>query len=841
GSKVAMLGLATAGAAALWPIVAATLLPGVLALVLLAVDRGLGARTLGRARPFGDAYALARVLVLLEAIVTLATTDALVTMSPLGALLVAIALAWIAARHASPWPTYGAIACVAAAAYATPAALRLAIAPQLAAKIVVAVIVVAALAVRGWPRVQRWRTSFLDVPLHLAAVAAPASLARVLWLFAAWLADGAPPDHALLRRVASPIAIAVLVAITHGSRVHAYLAAAASLLVLPATTAFLGLDHGAAVPTALAAALAGGAVVSWLAAAQIARGFARPVAHPLPLFGHLALPSAATHRALWRPPFVAAGLLAALAALGLALAHTTTAWPDASAATAIAYGLLTAYALAHLARTSLAVHAACATIALAAGEVAHLTGARPGTGGLVALGAAYLVASELLRARVVLGWAIGFLLVPVVALVDLAEPATPLAAAVLAIAVVRLAQRAPALPVRPVAALAVTAAAGFAVLWRLAVVDWLDPEALALAALAATAGVAAWAHWWLRTPTKLGAPHVLASAWAAVGVALAMLAASFAAPATAPAAAPIGLALAAIVLALVWFGFAAVRTGDVRFGFAAGATLVAIYLHVRLTPLGADLSAETDLYVAIGAAFALYFAADLLQRARISALATPATHGAIVLPLVACVIALSHEPVASVPHAILAETIGVLYTLGFRRGGSRALGAVALGFYNLGLAVFWICTDRHDALFYTVPVGVSISLLARLYQAHMSRSARRGLRAAGTLLVYFSTYFQVVQFDHGLYPLLLGGFTLAGIALGFWLELRELFILSIGFLVLDVISNLAYYGVHRPVLGWTVLTLAGLLLTASGVVFQLRRAELRKLVSGVRTHLARWD
>jgi hypothetical protein len=183
----------------------------------------------------------------------------------------------------------------------------------------------------------------------------------------------------------------------------------------------------------------------------------------------------------------------------------------------------------------------------------------------------------------------------------------------------------------------------------------------------------------------------------------------------------------------------------------------------------------------------------------------------------------------------------VLYTLGARRTGHRGLGLVAIAFYNLGLALLWVCTDRRDPLYYVVPLGISISLLARIYHTHLSRGARRGLRAAGSLVIYFATYYQVVQFDQGLYPLLLGGFTLAGIALGFVLRLRELFVLSIGFLVLDVISNLAYYGVHRPVLGWTLLTMAGLLLTVSGIVFQLRRAEVRGFVSGVRATLADWD
>jgi len=183
----------------------------------------------------------------------------------------------------------------------------------------------------------------------------------------------------------------------------------------------------------------------------------------------------------------------------------------------------------------------------------------------------------------------------------------------------------------------------------------------------------------------------------------------------------------------------------------------------------------------------------------------------------------------------------VLYTLGARRTGHRALGLVAMAFYNIGLALLWLATDQRDPLFYVVPLGLSISLLARIYRSHLSRSARRGLRAAGALLIYFATYYQVIQFDHGLYPLLLGGFTLAGIALGFWLQLRELFLLSIGFLVLDVISNLAYYGVHRPVLGWTLLTVAGLCLTVSGIVFQLRRSQVRGLVAGVRATMADWD
>jgi hypothetical protein len=231
----------------------------------------------------------------------------------------------------------------------------------------------------------------------------------------------------------------------------------------------------------------------------------------------------------------------------------------------------------------------------------------------------------------------------------------------------------------------------------------------------------------------------------------------------------------------------------------------------------------------------LQFSSEWLQRAGFTALQRPAVFGARTLPLAACVLVLSialsgQGDLATLPHVVLAETLGVLYTLGFRRGGHRALGFVAVCFYNLGVMLLWISTDRQDALYYTIPVGISIGLLARIYRTNMSRSARRGLRSAGSLLIYFSACYQVIQFDDGLYAILLGGLTLVG-----------MFVLSVGFLVLDVISNLTYYGVHRPVLGWTLLTVVGLCLTASGVVFQLRRAQVRSFVAGIRAALAEWD
>ncbi|HEY0192445.1 MAG TPA: hypothetical protein VGC42_15100, partial [Kofleriaceae bacterium] len=603
-----------------------------------------------------------------------------------------------------------------------------------------------------------------------------------------------------------------------------------------------------------------------------ARGawFERPLIRgdlPLPLLGRWPLPTASSRRALWLAPLHAAGLGAALVAAATAAGHTLHRWPVAAPGSALADGLLVIYALGRArserARSAwLAMHASCAAAGLLAVELVnlgHLGHAEPH---LAALAAGYLVLGELtarsrhrlapLASRATTASAIALALGPATILARPGELAMPLAGAVLAIAIVRRFQRAAgARPVsRPTvksivhsicASLAITWAAGLAVLCVLGRLAWLVPSSLAAGALAVTAALAAWGHWRLRA-RLVGAALGLASAWAAIAGVLALLACASASPATAPAHAATLLALLALGLAAGWFGFAAVRTGARGHGHAAVAALIAAYVGLRLAPLGAGITTDTDVIVAVVAAFVLHFASELLQRARLTALAGPAALAARALPLAACALAFAGGgTISTVRHAVLAETLGVLYTLSARRGDHPVLGALALAFYNAGLALLWICTHRHDALYYTLPVGVSIGLLARIYARHLSRAARRGLRAAGASLIYFSTYYYVVQFDRGLYPVLLGLLALAGVAVGFWLELRELFALGIGFLVLDVISNLAYYGAHRPVLGWTLLTLAGLLLTASGVVFQLRRAQIRALVEGVRASLARWD
>jgi hypothetical protein len=309
--------------------------------------------------------------------------------------------------------------------------------------------------------------------------------------------------------------------------------------------------------------------------------------------------------------------------------------------------------------------------------------------------------------------------------------------------------------------------------------------------------------------------------------------------------APILVAIPALALATSWWFAAARRTGAERFGFATYAGLLLIYVAARLSPLSAQRHPDLDATVAIAAAFFLHFCDDLIRRAKLTALLRPAEWSARYLPLLALAAvswdAVVHDSAApTLVHALMAETVALLYTLSFRRRGPALTGLAATLCGNLGLSLLWLSVGRSDALYYTIPVGASMMVLARVYRANLTAPAHTAIRITGCLLIYVSTYYQVVQFDHGSYALLLGAATLVGVAVGFWLQLRDLFLLSVGFAVLNVISNLTFYGVHRPLLGWALLTLAGLGLTASGVLFQLRRAQIRDALARVRARWTAW-
>ncbi len=904
---------AAAVAAALAPHLSSTPLLAALTLAFLALDqldRGVLARSvlepkarlrLGAAQPLRDAYPLALLHLGLSIfafpVASLgdgahAVADpaaALALAAPLDALLIAAALLWIAARHRSPLPTYAAAAFLLAAAFAAPAALSWSMRPTTAVKIAALTLVFLSLALvlasRWSERLRALRTTFLDIPLHLAAVAAPFSFWRFAETLSAWDSHG--DGLLLIRRLAQPLALSLLAVYTHNSRVHTYLSAA-GLALVPSilVTALAGPVHAP-----LAAAVA--ALLLWFGADAIARQprFTAPLAPPMKLFDAFLLPGDPTARALWRLPLLAVSGFAIAAAFALGLGDLFVRAPDTDLTSAmqlslaLTFALVCGYALLCWHRVTalevtrrLAAHLAAAAFTCAGLAVARLADlpSLEGARGAVLLAAAFLAVTEIFArvARLAAAlaapaieherataahrtageWAIALALFGVITAAPTLTIEAPLAAILLSTAVLRYRRHRASLPgLTPAASITAMASAGLVVVYALHLVEWHQPASLtfaALALLATVGGVAHHASSWLRDALALreGAPLRYAARWSIVAIALSFASLFEDGPFLAPSWLPDVAALAAIAVAIACLTFAAARSQRRRDGHLAWLAVLLFYTRLRLAPLGPfnELAAVHDAIVLCALAFTFHFAAELLRRTQQLTLERAARAAAAILPLITGALALvawlDGDPSMSLLRlALLAESFGLLYTLALRSGGHRLFGLLALFLYNLGLSFLWLNSGRRDPLYYTVPAGASVVLVARIYKESLGTTSRRGLHLAGALLVYLSTYYRVVQFDSGSYPLLLGGLTVAGLAAGFFLQLRDLFLLSVGFIALNVISTLAYYGVHRPLLGWTLLTVAGLGLTACGVLFQLRRAELSALVSRVRSSLSRWE
>ena len=416
----------------------------------------------------------------------------------------------------------------------------------------------------------------------------------------------------------------------------------------------------------------------------------------------------------------------------------------------------------------------------------------------------------------------------------LAAVATPIVMALVAVLAARWSTRRPAALASALAQLASVLAVASVACLALARLSWLSP-AVGVAALGLVAPAAA------RLPGCSSAARI---GWSIAGSALALGSAGLPAGAS-PAALHTAAVLATLGLAALRLGVESARTGSVALAHAAHGGVFCAYGLARARGVG-GLDAGSDAIAAVVLAFAAHFASELLGRSRLAALARAARLHARLLPLVgasfaALPVLLGREPIGAAFQIGLAAAIGVLYSLASPRFAGGWTGIAAAVSFNLAACLFWVHTGRHDPLFHAVPLGLTLVVLAQVHRDQLGVGARRGLRTVGALLVYLTGLVEALSFSGGGHALALGGLALCGILLGFALAVRDLFVLGSAFLVLDVIANLTYQGIHRPVVGWTLLTALGLGFTTAGIVFQLRRAEIAALVRRTRHAMAGWD
>ena len=131
---------------------------------------------------------------------------------------------------------------------------------------------------------------------------------------------------------------------------------------------------------------------------------------------------------------------------------------------------------------------------------------------------------------------------------------------------------------------------------------------------------------------------------------------------------------------------------------------------------------------------------------------------------------------------------------------------------NIALLLFALSSGISGAEVWLAPMGLFVLALSQIFASTLQHGARVTLRVVGALLLYLPAALQIAlqvgNARDGIYPVVFGLACLAGVAAGMLMQIRAYLALGVGFLVLDVVANLAHAGLRDHRVGFLVLSLA---------------------------------
>ena len=271
--------------------------------------------------------------------------------------------------------------------------------------------------------------------------------------------------------------------------------------------------------------------------------------------------------------------------------------------------------------------------------------------------------------------------------------------------------------------------------------------------------------------------------------------------------------------------------------------LALAFLHLRLTApwlFGGLLSQYWPL-VLMALAFGGVGLGELLSRQSRPVVATPLFRTGVFLPLLP-ILAMWIAP-SKVDPSVLLFTAGVFYAVISAVRRSFLFGVAAALAANGGL--WWIFYHQPGLSFlihpqiWVVPAAVSILGAAQLNRDRLSQPQLRFVRYCCLMLVYVSSTSDIFLngiVDHPWLPLVLAGFSVAGVMLGIFLRLRAFLFLGTAFLGLAIVTMIYYASVD---LHWTWLWyVAGIVLGSTIILifalFEKKRSGMLAMVEGLK-------
>src|SRR5262245_3526779 len=304
----------------------------------------------------------------------------------------------------------------------------------------------------------------------------------------------------------------------------------------------------------------------------------------------------------------------------------------------------------------------------------------------------------------------------------------------------------------------------------------------------------------------------------------------------------IGLTVAALITALVPgrdpFGLS--ERGRTIYVYAAEGLLALLFLHIRLTrpEWFTGFFSKYWAFIVVLIAFLGVGLSEIFRRQQRLVLAEPLERTGALLPLVP-VLGFFLVQTTEGGYSVLLLLVGVLYAVLSVSRRSFGFGLLAALAANGGLWYFLQRQEGFELLvhpqLWLIPAAVCVLAAAYLNREQLSPQQMTTVRYLTSITIYVSStadIFLIGTAQAPYLPLVLAGFSIAGIFAGITLRVRAFLFLGTSFLVLALATIIWHAAVdlHQTWLIWVAVVAAGVLILALFALFEKKHNDVLQVV-----------
>jgi hypothetical protein len=310
----------------------------------------------------------------------------------------------------------------------------------------------------------------------------------------------------------------------------------------------------------------------------------------------------------------------------------------------------------------------------------------------------------------------------------------------------------------------------------------------------------------------------------------------------------VGLCVAALVAAVVPgrdpLGLS--ERGRTIYVYVAEAMLALLFLHIRLSMpwLFRGFFTKYWPFIVVFIAFIGVGLSELFRRQRRDVLAEPLERTGALLPILP-VLGFWLTP-AQGHYSVLLLMVGVLYAALSVTRRSFGFGLLAALAANGGLWYYLQNVEGYGLLehpqVWLIPIALCVLAAAYLNREQLTVQQMATIRYLASITIYVSStadIFLIGVANNPWLPLVLAGFSIAGIFLGIMLRVRAFLFLGTAFLLLSLFTIIWYAAVDREQtwLWYLSAIVAGIVIIAVFALFEKKRNDVLRVIEEVK----KWD